>query len=219
MSNDKLHDLIETLKQQGVEHGEKARQEIVAAAQREAEDILKLAKEQAASIVAQAKENADKQMKQLRSSLEIAASQFVNNLKGAIEENFLNIPLKKEITTELSDPDFLKNLITQFVKSYAASPQHQDILMMLPHDAPEQLRDFAIELMARHYGQGKSGDQLVSKIDIQNVKFGFQVDKKDGHVRLDFSDEAFLSLFLRFLTPKFRELFTNIAPIEDASKK
>jgi len=219
MANDKLQELIETLKKQGVERGEKVGQEIVEAARSEANDILAHARAEAASIVAQAKDDADKQMKQLRSSMDIAASQFVNNLKGVIKENFLSIPLKKEITTELSDPDFMKNLMTKFVESYAASHQHQDILLMLPHDASEQLRDFAIELMARHYGQGKGGNQLVSDLEIQNVKFGFQVDKKDGHVRLDFSDEAFLSLFLRFLSPKFRELFANVIKIGDAAKK
>jgi V/A-type H+-transporting ATPase subunit E len=50
------------------------------------------------------------------------------------------------------------------------------------------------------------------------VKFGFQVNKKQGNVRLDFSDEAFLSLFLGFLAPKFRDLFKSIK-IGDLSKK
>jgi V/A-type H+/Na+-transporting ATPase subunit E len=219
MANDKLQELIETLKKQGVEHGEKAGQEIVEAARREADDILARARAEADAIVARSKDDANKQMKQLRSSMEIAASQFVNNLKGVIEENFLTIPLKKELATELSDPDFMKNLITKFVETYAAGSQHKDILLMLPRETPEQLMDFAVELMARHYGQGKGGDQLVSDLEIQNVKFGFQIDKKDGNVRLDFSDEAFLSLFLRFLSPRFRELFANIIKVGDMGKK
>jgi V/A-type H+-transporting ATPase subunit E len=44
------------------------------------------------------------------------------------------------------------------------------------------------------------------------------VNKKDGHVRLDFSDEAFLSLFLRFLSPQFRSLFKTVK-IGDLGKK
>jgi V/A-type H+-transporting ATPase subunit E len=72
--------------------------------------------------------------------------------------------------------------------------------------------------MARHYGHGKGGDQLVLELDAQDVKCGFQVNKQDGNVRLDFSDEAFLSLFLGFLSPKFRELFKNVK-IGDLSKK
>jgi V/A-type H+-transporting ATPase subunit E len=219
MADEKLQDLIETLKKQGIEHGEKAGQEIVARANHEAEDILAEARHEAASIVDQARNEADKQMKQLRSALEIAASQFVNNLKGVIEENFLSIPLQKEITISLSDPDFMKKLMTGFVEKYAAAPEHQDIRLLLPQDAPERLKRFAIDLMARYYGADKNGAELVSHLETQNVKFGFQVDKKDGHVRLDFSDEAFLSLFLRYLTPKFRELFADIIKTGEGDRK
>jgi V/A-type H+-transporting ATPase subunit E len=218
MGNDKLQDLIETLKKQGVENGEKAGEEIVASARKQAEDIVAQARREAASIVAQAKEESDKQMKRLQSSMEIAASQFVSNLKGVIEENLLTLPLHQELTGALSDPAFLKNLMTRFVESYAAGTQQEDIQLLLPKGAQEQLRDFAVQLMARHYGQGKGGDQLVLDLEAHDVKFGFQVNKKDGHVRLDFSDEAFLSLFLGFLSPKFRDLFKSIK-IGDLAKK
>jgi V/A-type H+-transporting ATPase subunit E len=72
--------------------------------------------------------------------------------------------------------------------------------------------------MAGHYGQAKGDDPLVLELEAQDVKFGFQVNKKQGNVRLDFSDEAFLSLFLSFLTPKFRDLFKSVK-IGDLSKK
>jgi V/A-type H+-transporting ATPase subunit E len=150
--------------------------------------------------------------------LAFAASQFVNNLKGVIEENLLKIPLKKELAGVLSDPEFMKSLLTKFVETYAAGSQGGDIQILIPKETQDQLRDYAIELMARHYGHGRGGDQLVLDLETQDVKFGFQVNKKDGNVRLDFSDEAFLSLFLEFLSPKFRDLFKNIK-IGDLSKK
>ena len=218
MANDKLQDLIETLKNRGVESGEKAAQEIADSARKQAGEILSQANAEASSVVAKAKEESEKQMKRLQSSMEIAASQFVNNLKGVIEENLLEIPLKKELTGVLSDPGFMKNLLTRFVESYAAGSHREDIQILMPKEAQDQLRDYAVELMARHYGHGKGGDQLVLDLEAQDVKFGFQVNKKDGNVRLDFSDEAFLSLFLEFLSPKFRDLFKNIK-IGDLSKK
>jgi V/A-type H+-transporting ATPase subunit E len=132
MANEQLQELIDTLKKQGVESGEKAGEEIIDSARSQADDILSQAKEEAASIVAQARDDADKQMKRLQSSMEIAASQFMNNLKGVIEENLLAVPLKKEITEELTDPDFMKNLIMKFVESYAASPHHEEIQLLLP---------------------------------------------------------------------------------------
>jgi V/A-type H+/Na+-transporting ATPase subunit E len=218
MADTKLQDIIETLKKQGVESGEKAGQEIIDSARKQAGDILSQARAEASSIVAQAKEESEKQTKRLQSSMEIAASQFVNNLKGVIEENLLKIPLKKELTGVLSDPGFMKSLLTRFVESYAAGSQGGDIQVLIPKEIQDQLRDYAIELMARHYGHGKGGDQLVLELDAQDVKCGFQVNKKNGNVRLDFSDEAFLSLFLGFLSPKFRDLFKNIK-IGDLSKK
>jgi V/A-type H+-transporting ATPase subunit E len=217
MANTKLRDIIDTLKRQGVESGEKAGQEIVDSARKQADDILSQARAEASAIVAQAKEESEKQTKRLQSSMEIAASQFVNNLKGVIEENFLKVPLKKELTGVLSDPGFMKSLLARFVESYAAASQGGDIQILIPREIHDQLADYAIELMARHYGHDKEGDELVLELEAQDVKWGFQVNKKDGNVRLDFSDEAFLSLFLTFLSPKFRGLFKNIQ-IGDLSK-
>ncbi len=218
MANDKLQDLIETLKKQGVETGEKAGQEILESARKQAEDILAKARAEAASIIGQAKEESERQMKRLQSSMEIAASQFVNNLKGVIEKNLLTLPVKEELTGALGDPAFLKTLITRFVETYAGSGQSEDIQLLLPKGTQDELKDFAMQLMARQYGQAKGGDQLVLELEAQDVKFGFQVNKKQGNVRLDFSDEAFLSLFLGFLAPKFRDLFKSIK-IGDLSKK
>ena len=218
MANDKLQDLIETLKKQGVESGEKAGKDIVESARKQAEDLVAKARAEAASIVGQAREESDKQMKRLQSSMEIAASQFVNNLKGVIEENLLTLPLQKELTGVLGDPGFFKTLITRFVESYARTGQAEAIQLLLPKGAQDELKDFAMQLMARHYGSAKGDDSLVLELEAQDVKFGFQVNKKQGNVRLDFSDEAFLSLFLSFLTPKFRDLFKSIK-IGDLAKK
>jgi V/A-type H+-transporting ATPase subunit E len=218
MSDTKLQELIETLKKQGVDSGEKAAQEIVESARKQAEGVMAQARAEAASIVAQAKGESEKQTRRLQSSMEIAASQFVNHLKGVIEEHFLTLPLKEEIEGAMSDPAFMKTLMTRFVETYAANPEGEDIQLLLPKDAQKQLMDFAVELMTRHYAKGNKGEELVLNLEAQDIKFGFQVNKKDGHVRLDFSDEAFLSLFLRFLSPQFRNLFKTVK-IGDLGKK
>jgi V/A-type H+-transporting ATPase subunit E len=218
MSDAKLQELIETLKKQGVDSGEKAAQEIVESARKQAEGVMAQARAEAASIVAQAKGESEKQMKRLQSSMEIAASQFVNHLKGLIEEHFLTLPLKKEIEGAMSDPAFMKTLMTRFVETYAANPGHEEIQLLLPKGAEKQLMASAMELMSRHYAKGNKGEPLVLSLEAQDIKFGFQVNKKDGHVRLDFSDEAFLSLFLQFLSPQFRNLFETIK-IGDVAKK
>jgi len=210
MANDKLQDLIDTLKKQGVESGEKAGQEIVEAARKQASDIVNKAKEEAASIVAKARDESEKEMKRLQSSLEIAASQFVNNLKAAIENNLLTIPLKDELTGELSKPELMKHLLTRFIEVFAGGEHTEEIFLLVPKDTREEIKQHAIELMARYYGKGQKGENLVMELDAHDIKFGFQVSRKNGAVRMDFSDDAFLSIFLRYLSPRFKGLFKNV---------
>jgi V/A-type H+-transporting ATPase subunit E len=209
MGNEKIQSLIQTLKEHGVQQGEEDGRRIVDLAHKKADEILAAAKAQAESIVSKADKDADQTLKRLRSSLEIAASQFVGNLKKVVEEKLLTLPLKSKLTETMKEPDYLKNLIADFVKSYAANPQHADIQVLLPAGAHQDLRDFVIELMGQYYGKDNGG-KLSLAMESEGVRFGFQVDRKDGNVRFDFTDEAFLSLFLRFLTPGFRELFSNI---------
>jgi V/A-type H+/Na+-transporting ATPase subunit E len=208
MATDKLQELIETLKKQGIQKGEESAARILESAQKEAGEILANAKTQANAIIEQAKNESDGVMKRLQSSMEIAASQFVGNLKRVLENNLLTLPLKEKLTTELSDAGFLKDLITQFVKTYASNPENPDIDLLLPAGVQESLKNYAVDLMVQHCKGDASKEILV--MESHGIRFGFQVDKKDGNVRLDFTDEAFLALFIEFLAPKFRELFTSL---------
>jgi len=216
MASEKLQELIETLKQQGVQKGEETASQIIESSRKQADDIIRKAESEAKAIVSYANMESDQVLKRLKSSMEMAASQFVGNLKRVVEENFLSIPLKAKLTEDLSNPDYLKELITEFVKSYAADPSHSEIKLLLPANTQEELKNFAIELMGSYY-KG-DGDKLSLVLESQGIKFGFQVDRKDGNVRFDFTDDAFLSLFKEFLTPKFRELFSSIKVGEAARR-
>lgn len=209
MAEAKLQELIETLRQQGVQRGEEAARQIIAQAQAEAEKILGQAQAKAEAILNQARLEAEKEQRQLKSALEIAASQFVTSLKRVIEENLLIIPLQAKLSEDLSDPEFLKRLMQTFVEAYAKDPQRGEIQFILPQEAQEKLKGYVFELMARHYGQAEA-QSLSLSLESAGFKFGFMVNRADGQVRLDFSDEAFLGLFLRFLAPKFRELFRPV---------
>src|SRR4030042_1455000 len=170
MANDKLQGLIETLKRQGIDSGEKEGREIIESARKQAADILRKATEEAATIAAKARDESAKEMKRLQSSLEIAASQFVNNLKGVIENNLLTIPLKKELTGQLSDPGFMKDLLTRFIEIYAKGEQSEEIGVLFPKDVQEEIKDYAVELMGHHYGKASKGENLVMEMESQDIK-------------------------------------------------
>lgn len=212
MAENKLQELIETLKKQAVETGETASRKIIEEAQQQAEGIVEKARAEADTIVSDAKAEADKNLKQLQSSMEIAASQFVTNLKRVIEENLLSLPLKGKLTDALADTETLKDLLKAAVVEFTRHTDSKDLLAILSEDQREKLKDFAVELAAAQ------GDGASVKLQSGNVSFGFMISRTDGNVRLDFTDEAFLTLFLQFLTPRFRELFKDIK-LGDAAAK
>ena len=217
MSDSKLQELIDTLKKQAVESGEASSREIIEQAQKEAQAIVDRAKGEADDIVRQAQGEADKKAKQLESSMEIAGSQFVTSLKRDIEQNLLALPLKQNVTEALGDTGYLKELIRAVVLEYTGHPDCSDLQVLVPRDQQEKLVDFMVELVK---AQSDCGDPDHKGLTLQtaNVDFGFMINRMDGNVTLDFTDEAFLALFLKFLTPRFREFFKDIKLGESAGK-
>jgi V/A-type H+-transporting ATPase subunit E len=208
MVDTKLQDLIETLKKHGVESGEAASRQIVEEAEKRASEILAGANKEADGIVKGAKEEADRIMRQLHSSMEIAASQFLTNLKRHMETNLLSLPLKGKLTEALNDTAFVKELISSCVKEYAQMSGASDLTLLVGKDQKDKLEDFALQLITR-LGEDK-GDRMKLNLKTDGVSYGFIIGKTDGSVMLDFTSEAFLDLFLGYLSPKFHQYFKNI---------
>lgn len=209
MADTKLQELIETLKKQGLESGEEASRKITEDAQRKADEIIGRARSEADAILAKAKEDADSQLKQLRSSMEIAASQLITHLKRSVEENLIALPLKRAVAAQLNDTDFLKQLIATCVREYMRNPGRAEIEVLVTKEQQERLGDFATALV-KTLPEKTDQERLVINLQSGEVSFGFIFGKADGAVRLDFTDEAFLALFLRYLSPRFREFFKTI---------
>jgi len=209
MTDTKLQELIETLKKRGVESGEEESRQIIDQAKSKADGIISKAKTDADSIISSAKKEADNSFKQLQSSMEIAASQLMTDLKRAIEENMLTLPMKNKISDQLSDTKFLKELLITCVREYVKRPESSDLSILLPKDQQEKLGDFATQLVKELPGK-KEDDNLRIDLKSDGVSFGFIIGTKDGVVRLDFTEEAFLELFLKYLSPRFRGYFKKV---------
>jgi V/A-type H+-transporting ATPase subunit E len=208
MVDTKLQDLIETLKKHGVESGEAASRQIVEEAENKAAEILALASRESEGIVKDAREEADRIMRQLHASMEIAASQFLTNLKRHVETNLLSLPLKGKVNDTLKDTTFLKEIISTCVKEFAGGTGASDLTILVSKEQRDQLEDLVVNLITR-LGEEK-GDRVKLKLKTDGVNYGFMIGKTDGSVMLDFTGEAFLSLFLGYLSPKFHEFFKTI---------
>jgi V/A-type H+-transporting ATPase subunit E len=209
MADTKLQELIDTLKKHGVESGEEASRGIIEGANQKANEILRKARAEADGIIAGAKEEADRNLRQLQSSMEIAASQLLTDLKRTIEQQLLGLPMKKKIAQTLDDTNFLKELITTCVREYVKSPERNDLSVLVSKEQQEKLTDFTMEMLNSLSGK-REGDKLTLDLKSDGVSFGFIIGTSDGVVRLDFTDEAFLELFLKYLAPRFRSYFKAI---------
>jgi V/A-type H+-transporting ATPase subunit E len=208
MVDTKLQDLIETLKKHGVESGEEASRQIVEEAEKRAAEILARANKEAEGIVKEAREETDRIMRQLHASMQIAASQFLTNLKRHMETNLLTLPLKGKVDEALKDTGFLKELISTCVKEFVEGKASSDLTLLVSKEQRDRIEDLVVHLITR-LGEEK-GDQVKLNLKTDGINYGFMIGKTDGSVMLDFTGEAFLSLFLGYLSPKFHEFFKTI---------
>jgi len=95
------------------------------------------------------------------------------------------------------------------VREYVKQPERADLSVLVSKEQQQKLTDFAMELINSLPGK-REGDRLRIELKSDGVAFGFILGTSDGVVRLDFTDEAFLELFLKYLTPRFRAFFKNI---------
>ena len=210
MAEAKLNELILALKSQGVESGQEEGRRIVAQARAEATRLVEEAQAQAQALREQTRAEIQRQEQQLRSSLEIAAGQFVAHLKRDLEHDLLTLPLRDQLRAELGDPELIKALLAKCVEAFAAGDHRPDLAVLLPEKMQAQLKQYVVDLMTRYYGGWGQGDQLRLMLGGAEVQYGFALDLQDGHSRLEFTDQAFLELFLRYLSPWFRSLFRQV---------
>ena len=131
---------------------------------------------------------------------------MLTDLKSAIEDNLLVLPLKTRISEELNDTPFLRELMTTCVREYVNQPDRTDLTLLVPVEQQQKLTDFAMELIKGLPGKFQE-KKLTLELNSNGVTFGFIIGTTDGVVQLDFTDEAFLELFLKYLLPRFHGLF------------
>ena len=125
-----------------------------------------------------------------------------------METNLLSLPLKGKITESLKDTAFVKELISTCVKEFTKGTGSSDLTILVSKEQREQLEDLVVNQITR-LGEEK-GDRVKLNLKTDGIDYGFMIGKTDGSVMLDFTGEAFLSLFLGYLSPKFHEFFKTI---------
>jgi len=191
----KLENLIERIKQEGVEGAQKTSEEMLKKAQKEAEEIVKKAKKEAEKIIEDAKQQTDRMQK----SSETDLKQAVRDSELLMRERFsalFDSVFKKEVSSTLK-PDFIKDIILKIIDKWLKNP---NIDIELSEEDKKNLEELLFTSIK------KDLKKTITLHVSGDVNKGFRIGQKGEDVYYDFSDETIASMLKRFLNSRLIEI-------------
>ena len=191
----KLDNLIEKIRQEGIEEAREAADEILVTAKQEAESIVTKANEDAQQAVDEARCQATGFREDAEIALKNAARDVELLLKDRVSELFDRV-LRGHISETLS-PEFMKGLIVQIVSRWSAD---EEVEVVLSEDDGEKLEALLLSGLK---------EEVRNPITIRTssrLSSGFRVGLKGEDVWYDFSDEAISEALKAQLTPRLRAI-------------
>ena len=193
-----LGQLIEKIRQEGVEQGEEQSKEILEKATKEAILTKQKAKEEAENIINLAKQEAQR----FKDNAQMTINQAVRDLMLVLKEKIINLfdsVLKQEITEALT-PELLKEIILKVVENYSSSDQ---IEISLNQQDKDQLFSLVLNSLKQKLGESFT-------IGINNkINKGFRLTKQGENINYDFTDDSIFAVFKEFLNPSLKEVLNK----------
>ena len=213
-----VQELIERLRNQGVDAGQREAQRIVDEGTTRAAQIVAEAKAEADQIRAKTRTETDAQRADALAALQLAARDTVLSLRADIRSNFAD-RVKRLVSLEVRDPDFLKRLILEVARQ--ATPDDlgaQPVEILLPAEAvgidelrakPEEVKEgdlthFVLTLTSEMLREGimlKPGGDKAAGIRVRLVGKDYEIDLTEG---------AIADVLLRHLLPRFQALIEGV---------
>ena len=200
---EELQHLIERIRKEGVESGEKAADSLVAEAKKKAAAIVAEAQKQAKDLVAKAETDATAFAERGRQTLQQAARDLLISIGGSVGDVVAGI-VDAKVGAALA-PDLVAQMLVKLAEAYAKSGGEGGIVAMLGEADAAAVK----ELFAKEY-QGK----LAAGIQIESDKgifMGFRVGAKGGQVFHDFTKEAIAESLASFLRPELAQIVKKAA--------
>ncbi len=198
MSN-KLQELTDKLYTEGLTKGKEEGARILEEARQQAEETVANAKAEAATIIAKAEKDAEDLKAKVDSDLKMASAQCLQATKKDIENVLVSSISTDAVKSALSDPDYLKKIISAVAEKFSAS-EATDLALVLPEKLKAELEPWVKGELAKSLGKG------VSASFSKKVAGGFTVGPKDGSYFVSLTDETFRELIAEYLRPVTRKL-------------
>jgi V/A-type H+/Na+-transporting ATPase subunit E len=208
-----VDNLIQRLRDDGIEQGRSQAEALVTAAQKQASDIVAAAQQEAESILAKAKEEAGKLKAAGESAIGLAMRDTILSLEDELVKEFRN-RLVHLIKGLLADPAFLQRLILEVASKAVPASTGKRAELLLPAEivSLEDLRrkpEQATPGTLMHFVLSLGGGMLREGMSFgvaDDSEAGIRVRLVDDDVRIDLTESAISELLLRHMLPRFRAL-------------
>ncbi|HOV64382.1 MAG TPA: V-type ATP synthase subunit E [Spirochaetia bacterium] len=197
-----LKELIETIKQEGVQSAEETSRKIIAEAEEKAKTIVANAERQAQSIIKQANDDAERTRKASEEAIKQAGRDLILKVSAQIRQMFKTL-LEAETEKALSSK-FLEEAVIALLSRFHPS-ELERIAVELPPDKFESLKD---GLNARFAEEMKKGMEIKP---FPGLRSGFRVSMKDGTAYYDFSERGIAEMLGELLNPELASILKNAA--------
>ena len=197
-----VQELIDKIKNEGVQAAETQAREIKEAATAEAKRIIDEARAHAAQIEHTAEEECQRKVAASRKALQHAARDTILNLRKEIEHLLRQLVSKK--LTETVTPETLVKIIQEAVRVYlsqdAAVEQAQVTVSVADHQRLQ--KGMLAELQARI-------KKPLTLQSAQDIKAGFTISFDQGKSCFDFSDQSLVNYLSQFVNPELAALMKD----------
>lgn len=196
---DKLQQLTDKLYNEGLAKGKAEGEAILSRANEEAGRIIGNARSEAEAIVAKARKEAEDYASKVRSDLKMASDQALQATKNDIENLLVGTMTGEPVAQALSDPDYIKGIISQVAAKFDTT-QQCDLSLILPESMKKDLEPFVSGELAKNLSHGVSAE--FSK----KTAGGFSIGPKDGSWFISLTEDTFKSLIANYLRPATKKL-------------
>lgn len=192
-----LDTLVDKIKTDAIEKGEKTAQEIIAAADQKSETVLAQAASEAQRILADAQKESDNIILRGKNALKQAQRDTILSLKSELEalcKNYVS-----QVSVKALDHVHLKDMIVAALSNWNLNANDNVFVHISSEDAQHITKEVisgAVQAL---------GSDIEIKVD-DTITSGFKISKGDGNYMFDFTSEAISEALSIFLTPNIQEL-------------
>lgn len=212
-----VQELIDKLKKQGVNEGQKQAEQIIKEANSKASHIISKAQAEADKMLSDARQTIDVERKTSHEAIKTAFRDTEIALRSKVREAF-SAHLKRLVSLAMEDKDFIKQLVlviaTQKKEELAQASQVEILLPSDIFESDENGTHLSQEGKKRmqHLVLGITDGMLREGIELKpstEFKRGIKVRLKGKDIELDLTDDAFSDLLLKYLLPRYREIVSG----------